>query len=422
MKQAAIILVFFFLSWTGLQAQSLKKALFLGNSYTYVNDLPLLVSQIASSKGDSLFALKYAPGGYTFQLHSHDPMTRAAIAAGPWDVVILQEQSQLPALWPDSVAITTYPYADTLNRLIKENDSCSLTLFFMTWGRKYGDTDFCPVYPPVCTYNGMQARLRESYLTMGMMFNAEVSPVGAAWKTTRALNPGLELYQSDNSHPSLSGSYLAACTFYTAIFHKSPVGGFVPAGMAQTTADSLQLIALHTVLDSLNTWFIDTTTVKAGFSYNPVSSFCFQFLNQSWNANEYSWDFGDGSGSSLASPQHWYSAQGTYTVKLRAGVICMSDSIAMDILVNPSSVAETDQHGFLIKPNPTTGIISLFQPGKTISGEAVYCIYSISGEQLMQGKTGTGSEIDVSQLPAGMYHLVLSDKNRVTSGRFLLMK
>ncbi|MEI6883011.1 MAG: PKD domain-containing protein [Bacteroidota bacterium] len=422
MKQAAFILVFFFFSWSGLHSQSLKKALFLGNSYTYVNDLPLLVSQIASSKGDSLFALKYTPGGYTFQMHSEDPMTRAAIAAGPWDLVILQEQSQLPALWPDSVAVTTYPFADTLNRLIKENDSCSLTLFFMTWGRKYGDTDFCPVYPPVCTYNGMQARLRESYLTMGTMFNAEVSPVGAAWKTTRTMNPGLELYQSDNSHPSLCGSYLAACTFYAAIFHKSPVGAFVPAGIAQTTADSLQLIAFHTVLDSLNTWFIDTTTVKAGFSYNPVSSFCFRFSNQSWNAQQYYWDFGDGSHTTLSSPQHCYSTQGTYTVKLRAENICMSDSISMNILVNPSAVSETDPQDLPIRPNPTKGIISPLQPVQAISDEAVFCIYSTTGERVMQGRYTTGNTINVSQLPDGIYHLILNDNKRSTSGRFLLMK
>lgn len=406
----------------GLFSRDIKKALFLGNSYTYFNDLPSLVSQIAYSKGDSLFAVKYTPGGYTFQLHSQDPMTRAAIAAGPWDVVILQEQSQLPALWPDSVAVTTYPFADTLNRLIRENDSCSLTLFFMTWGRKYGDQEFCPVYPPVCTYNGMQARLRESYLAMGMMFNAEVSPVGAAWKTTRAMNPGIELYQSDNSHPSLSGSYLAACTFYAAIFHKSPAGGFVPAGIPQTTADSLQLIAFHTVLDSLNTWFIDSTTVKAGFSYQPTSAFCFQFANQSWNALESSWDFGDGSGSSLANPQHCYAAEGTYTVKLRTENGCMSDSVSMNILVNPSAVSETVTQSLLISPNPTNGIIFPLQPVQTSSGDAVYSIYSLAGERVMQGKYRTGSEISVSQLPGGMYHLVLFDKNKVSSGRFLLLK
>ena len=47
----------------------------------------------------------------------------------------------------------------------------------MTWGRKYGDQQNCQFYPPVCTYLGMQNRLRESYLSMSFTSNATF-PVG----------------------------------------------------------------------------------------------------------------------------------------------------------------------------------------------------------------------------------------------------
>ncbi|MCX6281846.1 MAG: T9SS type A sorting domain-containing protein [Bacteroidetes bacterium] len=251
MKNVTLFLLLLCFPWVGSHPQTIKKVLFIGNSYTFVNALPGLTAQIASSKGDSLYHEQSTPGGYTFLLHSQNQATRAAINSLAWDVVVLQEQSQLPALDPDSVAVTTYPYADTLNRLIKENNSSTTTLFYMTWGRKYGDTDYCPVYPPVCTYEGMQARLTESYDEMGQMFTAAVAPVGVAWETVRESNPNIELYISDNSHPSLNGSYLAACVFYAEIFNKSPVGGFVPAGMSQETADTLQIIAYNTVFSCL---------------------------------------------------------------------------------------------------------------------------------------------------------------------------
>ena len=44
--------------------------------------------------------------------------------------------------------------------------SCTEPLFFMTWGRKYGDQQNCQFYPPICTLCGYKQRLRESYLEM----------------------------------------------------------------------------------------------------------------------------------------------------------------------------------------------------------------------------------------------------------------
>ena len=50
----------------------------------------------------------------------------------------------------------------------------------MTWGRKNGDASNCSAYPPICTYEGMQQRLRESYMEMASANQGRVSPVGMA--------------------------------------------------------------------------------------------------------------------------------------------------------------------------------------------------------------------------------------------------
>ena len=39
--------------------------LFIGNSYTYYNDLPDMLSKISSSFGDSIFHDQNTPGGYS---------------------------------------------------------------------------------------------------------------------------------------------------------------------------------------------------------------------------------------------------------------------------------------------------------------------------------------------------------------------
>ncbi|MCK5538156.1 MAG: SGNH/GDSL hydrolase family protein, partial [Bacteroidales bacterium] len=204
-----------------VKSQETKKVLFIGNSYTYVNDLPNIVYNLASTNSDTLIYDSSTPGGYNFNSHTTDATTLSKISQTDWDFVVLQSQSQEPAFPPSQVAVDVYPYAKILVDSTKANNICTEPLFFMTWGRKYGDQSNCAAYPPICTYLGMQQRLRESYLEMGQTNHASVAPVGMAWKHSIVSSPTLNLYSSDNSHPSLNGSYLSACVFYAMIFEKS---------------------------------------------------------------------------------------------------------------------------------------------------------------------------------------------------------
>ena len=56
-------------------------------------------------------------------------------------------------------------------------------------------------------------------------------PVGVAWERFLRTHDRPTLYDRDGSHPTLAGSYLAACVFLAVLFHESPVGvGGEPAG------------------------------------------------------------------------------------------------------------------------------------------------------------------------------------------------
>ena len=71
------------------------KILFIGNSYTYFNDMPEMVKSIADSKGDSIIVSESTHGGWsTFQLLEYQP-TLNAIHSENWDYVILQEGGYL---------------------------------------------------------------------------------------------------------------------------------------------------------------------------------------------------------------------------------------------------------------------------------------------------------------------------------------
>ena len=312
--------------------------LFIGNSYTYYNDLPDMLSKISSSFGDSIFHDQNTPGGYSLFAHSQDQLTIDKINQQNWDYVVLQDQSQRPSLSPAYVSTAVFPYAQQLVDLIYQNYNCSEPLFYMTWGRKNGDLTNCVNYPPVCTYLGMQERLRDSYISMGINNNATVSPVGIAFKNAIALDSTIELYNNDNSHPSIYGTYLAACVFYSTIFKKSSIGSlFVPSAISASDALFLQQIASSTVLDSVLTWNI----FNSNFSYS-VNGTSVDFLNISSNFENCIWDFGDGSFSSIESPSHNFLVPGVYNVKLTVYTNdwCLIDVIEEEIIITISNLEE----------------------------------------------------------------------------------
>ena len=316
--------------------QSRKEVLFIGNSYTYVNDLPNLIEEIALSFGDTLFHDSNTPGGSSFSAHSTNIQTLNKINQQQWDYVVLQAQSQEPSLSPSYVNTNVFPAAQILIDAIQSNSLCIEPLFFMTWGRKFGDASNCVPYPPVCTYLGMQERLRTRYFDMSFLHNASCSPIGMAWKKSIAMDSSVNLYSSDNSHPSIYGSYLAACTFYASIFKKSAVGSsYWPNSIDSATAYSLQQIGSSTVLDSLSVWNI----FNADFSYVQNND-SISFINLSSNYENVVWDFGDGVTSFDENPNHIYNSSGAYTISLLALTNdgCLLDTFSITVTVSSTTV------------------------------------------------------------------------------------
>lgn len=310
----AILCALLWLAAGSLYAGKKLHALFLGNSYTYYNNMPQMTASIAAGMGDTLIVDMYAPGGYTIDNHGADTNSRNKIKQGGWDYLILQEQSQLPAL-PGYFSNELYGICS----LFAKYNPCGRVMFYMTWGRKNGDALNCPTFPPVCTYIGMDTLLRQTYEQMATSYYGELSPVGAVWRYVRNHFPGINLYDTDDSHPLLAGSYLAACTFYSAMFKKNPLAISYNPGLSATDASNIRLAAKTVVFDSLAYWNYTVQTPTADFSFligtglNEVDCW-----NKSSFADSYLWDFGDGNTSALQHPTHNYANDGTYTIKLTA--------------------------------------------------------------------------------------------------------
>ena len=226
------------------------RVLWIGNSYTYVNNLPKMVQKIAATNGVKLAYVSAVQGGAYFEGHLKREVVLKNIKNGGWDYVVLQEQSANPAKPTQRVITDVYPYAKELVQLIRKNSPEAKIIFYMTWGHKSGNQEGVPDYPLDDTYEGMQERVKTTYLEMAYQNNAWCAPVGMAWRKIHTERPNMVLYNQDQSHPSIIGSYLAANVIFSTIFQK-PYQTEYTEGIPEEKAEYVQQVAQHTVLDNL---------------------------------------------------------------------------------------------------------------------------------------------------------------------------
>jgi len=228
-------------------AKTHKNILFLGNSYTYFNDLPGMVSSLATAAGFSASVKSVAPGGQT--LGGHVSSSLGQITSGDWDVVVIQDQSQRPSFPEGYVYNYIIPEAKTIVDTIRAKNPCTVPVFFLTWGKRDGDSQNCNNGNYFCTFEGIQDRLTESYTTFAYLNQpARVAPAGEAWRNYP--NRGA-LFTGDGSHPSAQGTYLTACTMLETIWGVPCTGNsYQPVG----DAAALQSLASKTMQDRAWAW------------------------------------------------------------------------------------------------------------------------------------------------------------------------
>lgn len=242
------------------------KVLFLGNSYTYVNDLPGIIEEISNKEGKKIIHESVTPGGCTLFQHVESQNSLSKIRKGNWDYVILQEQSQLPVIDYYRQNKLKPSYKALYDSIMLYNPSAKV-VGYMTWGRRYGgqqcvnfgDGVYCSA--DFVDFNHMQDTLTVAYCENAYATNSYVAPVGEAWKAALSSNPELVLHSPDNSHPSYDGSYLAACVFYSIFWNESPIGIFHDEQIDDTKAELLQNIADDVVFNNLEKWNLKHVSV-----------------------------------------------------------------------------------------------------------------------------------------------------------------
>ncbi len=222
------LLVFLGLCPVKGHAQDSLRVLFLGNSLTYSNDIPNLINELAQSNSDRFTYAEHTPGGWRLNPeHLGSSVSTNLIRSRQWDYVILQGQSR-EFFYENEY--TTYKGIRRLVTMMREN--CSRPAFYSTAA-------------PRTLYKELQAYIHRQYSLIANEVDGLVVPVGNAFEM--ATDRGLTVY-ADKVHPNLAGSYLAACTFYAAMYQKSPIGLSFTAGLPASQVATLQSIADQAVM------------------------------------------------------------------------------------------------------------------------------------------------------------------------------
>lgn len=264
-----------FLGTPSVYAES-PSLLFIGNSYTYGNDLDQMTATLLESAGpdwQSTTATRHAQGGAKFFQHlaeadgtNGDTALRGYLQGAAFFAVMLQEQSQIPG-FPQQNELYTQSSAAFrgLNELVSNNGAHTMAL--MTWGRRTGDSQNAFRYPDFKT---MQGHLREGYFQYAREASTEdravmVIPAGLAFEkiyddTVAAGQDPLDesslfwkLYTGDGSHPSVHGTYLTACVIYASLTGQTLEGvSWAPAGVDESQRAVLQSAASFAVFSAVD--------------------------------------------------------------------------------------------------------------------------------------------------------------------------
>src|SRR5690625_1970123 len=392
------------------------RVLFIGNSYTAGNNLPQIVKDFALSNNDTLIYAAHTPGSATLQNHSTNSTVLNLIQQGHWDFVVLQEQSQIPSFPDPQVQNMFFPGAESMNNLIKQYNPCAKTLFFITWGRKNGDAQNCPNFPPLCTYQGMDSLLTLRYTQAAQLNEAILAPVGPVWRKIRELHPQLNLYTSDESHPNEIGSYAAAATFYTVLFEKSPRNISFNYNLDPSSAELIKELVHTEVYNKLDIWQQYMPLPKAKFEIINIFENEFEFRNNSEHADLYFWDFGDGNTSNDFEPNHAYQDIGNYQISLTVKEnICNYTNKSIDSIeiTNSIDINELNYDSVIsIYPNPSSNFIQI----KSDIEIQDYSILTIDGKEKkinnFHFEESNNIVLNISHLENGIYILYITDSNK----------
>ena len=232
-----------------LKNKNPERVLYIGNSYLYYNDSlhnhvrRMLEEDYLKEIDTTNYKLVTISGSRSWHHNVDHPLNHKKIGAKkPFELVIIQGGSG-----ETDTKSERKIFSDSVEEIVnKVHASGAEAALYMIHAY---------VTPHKNANPKMITDIKKMYIEAGNKNNALVIPVGIAFENAYSAMPNIELHKPfDGSHPSLLGTYLAACVVFGSITQKSPLG--LNYNYFNTINDSdrefLQKIAHETVEDFYN--------------------------------------------------------------------------------------------------------------------------------------------------------------------------
>ncbi len=284
------------------------KILFIGNSFTHMNDMPSMLQHMANKGGQNAIIEKNTQSGASFQVHSKREDMYEAINSRKWDYVILQGYSRELSHSKAHIDTATVPYIQQITDSIFANNQCTNVLFYMTWGYENGFLD----REEINTYEKMADSIEVGYRYIGEKFNFPIVPVGMVWKHVKGIS-SIDLYALDRAHPSKDGSYLIATTFYNAIFDESNEHVFTNT-ISANYAETIKREAKNYVSTHRQKYHLERNKITVKSWVSKEGEYMLYFSSTYADSLNIKWIFGDGKQSEDRIGTHEFRKSGSYVV------------------------------------------------------------------------------------------------------------
>ena len=204
--------------------------LFIGNSLTYYNLLPLCVKRFFAQAGIEARCVMQTCGGKCLDYHCGRGDTEMNVKYGGFDYVVLQGKA---------TGFDPEAFVPAGEKIIKDLiiPAGSVPVLYMAWSLK-GDP-------------AGQIPMTAAYDKLAELTGARVAPAGNIWRSAMKLRPAPELYMPDGNHPTPAGTYLAAACVFYAISERDRIlpvpenGFFKEYGIDRATAEKMNRLALR---------------------------------------------------------------------------------------------------------------------------------------------------------------------------------
>lgn len=394
------------------KASDTTRVLFIGNSFTHGNMVPDIVRGIAQQGNIPMQYAMHAPGGATVGdlaqgtfAHMENPAVFDLIRQGGWNYVVLQD-NQGRFIYNYGVF---NPSSRTIEGHKKIMDSthhynpCATMVWFSGWAFKNG--------APPYGNTGIELidRIDANYKFMNDSLDQLIAPIGSAWRRSVTAHPEVNLWDTDDAHASLNGSYLTAAVLFSTMFKRDPEPMAFNGGLSPAQAAAFRKIAYETFTDSFARNNEDAFTISLAYTAGALVA------GTGYATYEY---YKDGVRiATSASNSYTTAAGGCFQVKARSPEGCWRFS--KELCLEPTAIAplQKEEAIFALYPNPAKDHLML--SGNADARAVTVTIYDMTGRRMLQAITKQKEyRLDISRIVPGSYIVCFRSETGMQNSMF----